>query len=62
MIMQGCVISCGTVVFFQKPRNLSRSLVTNNNFYCEKVENPIIFDINVDKRNHEEEHCGTSTN
>ena len=35
MIMQGCVISCGTVVFFQKSRNLSRSLLTNNNFYCE---------------------------
>ena len=34
MIMQGCVISCGTVVFFQKSRNLSRSLLTNNNFYC----------------------------
>ena len=32
--MQGCVISCGTVVFFQKSRNLSRSLLTNNNFYC----------------------------
>ena len=23
-----------TVVFFQKSRNLSRSLLTNNNFYC----------------------------
>ena len=34
MIMQGCVISCGTVVFFQKSRDLSRSLLTNNNFYC----------------------------
>ena len=34
MIMQGYVISCGTVVFFQKSRNLSRSLLTNNNFYC----------------------------
>ena len=34
MLMQGCVISCGTVVFFQKSRNLSRSLLTNNNFYC----------------------------
>ena len=33
--MQGCVISCGTVVFFQKSRNLSRSLLTKNNFYCE---------------------------
>ena len=32
--MQGCEISCGTVVFFQKSRNLSRSLLTNNNFYC----------------------------
>ena len=32
--MQGCVISCGTVVFFQKSRNLSRSLLTSNNFYC----------------------------
>ena len=32
--MQGCVISCETVVFFQKSRNLSRSLLTNNNFYC----------------------------
>ena len=32
--MQGCVILCGTVVFFQKSRNLSRSLLTNNNFYC----------------------------
>ena len=32
--MQGCVISCGTVVFFQKSRNLSRSLLTNNKFYC----------------------------
>ena len=28
------MISCGTVVFFQKSRNLSRSLLTNNNFYC----------------------------
>ena len=34
MIMQGCVISCGTVVFFHKSRNLSRSLLTNSNFYC----------------------------
>jgi len=34
MIMQGCVSLCGTVVFFQKSRNLSRSLLTNNNFYC----------------------------
>ena len=33
--MQGWVISCGTVVFFQKSRNLSRSLLTNNNFYCD---------------------------
>ena len=33
MIVKGCVISCGTVVFFQKSRNLSRSLLTNNNFY-----------------------------
>ena len=33
--MQGCVISCGTVVFFQKSRNLSRSLLTYNKFYCE---------------------------
>ena len=32
--MQGCVISCGTIVFFQDSRNLSRSLLTNNNFYC----------------------------
>ena len=38
MIMQGCVISCGRVVFFQKARNLSRSLLTNNNFYCGYVE------------------------
>ena len=37
MIMQGCVISCGTVVFFQKSRNLSRPLLTNNNFYCGMV-------------------------
>ena len=36
MIMQGCVILCGKVVFFQKPCNLSRSLLTNNNFYCAK--------------------------
>ena len=35
MIMQGCVISCLTIVFFQKSRNLSRSLLTNNNFYCD---------------------------
>ena len=34
MIMQGCVISCGTVVFFKKSRNLSWSLLTNKNFYC----------------------------
>ena len=34
MIMQGCVITCGTVLFFQKSRNLSQSLLTNNNFYC----------------------------
>ena len=34
--MQGCVISCGTVVYFQKSCNLSRSLLTNNNFYCAK--------------------------
>ena len=34
MIVQGCVISCGTVVFFQKSRNLTRSLLTNSNFYC----------------------------
>ena len=33
--MQGCVISCGTVVFSQKLRNLSRLLLTNNNFYSE---------------------------
>ena len=32
--MQGCVISCGTVVFFQKSRNLLRSLLSNNNVYC----------------------------
>ena len=32
--MQGCVITCGSVVFFQKSRNLSRSLLTKNNFYC----------------------------
>ena len=32
--MQGCVISYGTVVFFQKSRNLLRSMLTNNNFYC----------------------------
>ena len=32
--MQGCVISCRTIVFFRKSRNLSRSLLTNNNFYC----------------------------
>ena len=32
--MQGCVIPCGTVVFFQKSCNLSRSLLTYNNFYC----------------------------
>ena len=32
--MQGFVISCGTEVFFQKSRNLSRSLLTRNNFYC----------------------------
>ena len=31
--MQGCVISCGTVVFFQTSRNLSWSLLTSNNFY-----------------------------
>ena len=37
MIMQGCVISCETAVFFQKSRNLPRSLLTNNNFYCEMV-------------------------
>ena len=36
MIMQGCVIECGAVLFFQKSRNLSRSLLTNNNFYCAK--------------------------
>ena len=36
--MQGCVISCGTVVFFQKSHNLSRSLLTNNNFYCVVVD------------------------
>ena len=29
--MQGCVISCGTEVFFQRSRNLSWSLLTNNN-------------------------------
>ena len=34
MIMQSCEISYGIVVFFQKSRNLSRSLLTNNNFYC----------------------------
>ena len=39
MIMQGCVISCRTVVFFQKSRNLSRSLLTNNNFYCVTIRN-----------------------
>ena len=31
-IYEGCEISCGTVVIFQKSRNLS--LLTNNNFYC----------------------------
>ena len=36
--MQGCVISCGTVVFFQKSRNLSRSFLTNDNFYCEPLK------------------------
>ena len=36
--MQGCVISCGTVVFFHKSRNLSRSLLTNNNFYCASLK------------------------
>ena len=30
MIIQGCEISSGTEVFFQKSRNLSRSLLTNN--------------------------------
>ena len=34
MIIQGCLISCGTVVFFQKSRNLSLPLLSNNNFYC----------------------------
>ena len=34
MSMQGCVIPCGTVEFFQKSCNLSRSLLTNINFYC----------------------------
>ena len=38
MIMQGCVISCGTVVFIQKSRNLSRLLLTNNDFYCGSVQ------------------------
>ena len=38
MIMQGCVISCGTVVFFKKSRNLSRSLLTNNNLYCAALD------------------------
>ena len=33
--MQGCVIYCGTVVFFKKSHNLSRLLLTNNNFYCD---------------------------
>ena len=32
--MQGCVIPYGTVVFFQKSRNVSQSLLINNNFYC----------------------------
>ena len=36
--MQGCVISCGAVMFFQKSRNLLRSLLTNNNFYCEGMK------------------------
>ena len=35
--MLGCVISCGTVVFFQKSCNLSRSLPTNNNIYCAQL-------------------------
>ena len=38
MILQGCVIPCGTVVFFQKSRNLSRSLLTSNNFYSETTK------------------------
>ena len=38
--MQGFVISCGAVVFFQKSRNLSRSLLINNNFYCVLLINP----------------------
>ena len=38
MIIQGCVILCWTVVFFQKSRNLSRSLLTNNNFYCDALQ------------------------
>ena len=45
--MQGCVISYGTVVFFQKSRNLSRSLLTNNNFYCATLAPTSIFDIDV---------------
>ena len=41
--MQGCVISCGTVVFFQKSRNLSRSLLTNDNFYCAQAKYDLRF-------------------
>ena len=44
MIMQGCVISCGTVVFFQKSCNLSRSSLTSNSFYCASID----FEIQVE--------------
>ena len=40
MIMQGCVISYRTVVFFQISRNLSRSLLTSSNIYCGRVREP----------------------
>ena len=48
--MQGCVISCGTVVFFQISRNLSRSLLTNNNFYCARARSVSVFPCEKEKK------------
>ena len=57
--MQSCVISCETVVFFQKSRNLSRSLLTNNNFYCEPI--PIARSVMVLEYTVENESIGSAS-
>ena len=56
--MQGCQISCGTVVFSQKSRNLSRSLLTNNNFYCEILQTRIALHLETQQQQKSSHYLG----